>query len=51
MGAGVLTQPREGLRVGAGDPRRCVEQALAIRVLADGDEDLAHRPRDAVLVH
>ena len=51
MGPGVLAQAGEGLGIGAGDARRRVEQALAIRVLADRDEDLAHRAGDPVMVH
>ena len=40
---GVLPQPGEDSRVGPGDPRRGVAQALAVGVLADRDEELADR--------
>ena len=40
---GVERQPREELAVGPRDARRCLLQTLTIGVLADGDEQLAHR--------
>src|SRR6478735_8594841 len=38
----LLAQPREDLAVGARDARRRLAQALAVRVLADGEQQLAH---------
>ena len=40
--ARLLPQPGEDLRVGAGDARRGVPQPVAVRVLADADEQLTH---------
>src|ERR1700730_1762561 len=42
-----LPQPGELLRVGPRDPGRGVAQAVALRVLADGEEDLPDRALDA----
>ena len=41
-------QAGEDLRVGPRDPGRGVGEALAIGVLADADEQLAHRALDAL---
>src|SRR5690606_30444622 len=46
----LLAQAREDLAVGARHAGRGVAQALAVRVLADGDEQLAHGGLGAVLV-
>lgn len=46
----VDAQAGEQLGVGAGDPGGCLAQPVAVRVLADGDEDLADRGLDALQV-
>jgi hypothetical protein len=46
----VDAQAGEQLGVGAGDPGRCLAQPVAVRVLADGEQDLADRDLDALQV-
>ena len=48
---GVFVQARADLGVHAGDPLRRVQQPVAVGVLADGLEDLAHGLLDAREVH
>ncbi len=47
---GRRVEAREGLGVGAGDPVRGVAEPLTVGVLTDGDEQLPHRRRGAVVV-
>jgi hypothetical protein len=47
----VFAQAREEVRVGVGHALRGTEYAFAVGVVADGDEDLAHRPLDAGSVY
>ena len=51
VASGVLQKAGEEVSVGFSDTLGGLDEALPFRVLADGDEDLAHRPRDARLVH
>ena len=46
MGARILVQAGEHLGVHPGDAARRLAQALAIRILADGRENLPHRVFD-----
>jgi hypothetical protein len=45
----VFSKAGEERCIGVGDTLRRIQQALSIRVLADGDQYLSHRPRDALL--
>jgi hypothetical protein len=47
---GALPQPGELLGVHPRHPRRRVEEPVPLRVLADGEQDLADRPLDALLI-
>ena len=47
----VVVQPGEHFGVGLGHPLRGVQEAAAVRVLADGQEDLADSRLDPGLVH
>src|SRR5690606_32003686 len=46
-------EPEAGelLRVGAGDPGRRLEKTVAVGILADGVEDLAHGLLDPAVIH
>src|SRR5262245_27730751 len=50
MVPGILAQAGKELLVGVGHPLWRAPQPFAVGVLADGDEDLAHRRLDPLLV-
>ena len=47
----ILVQPSADLGVHAGHPPRCVQQAVSVRVLAYGSQDLSHRGLNPGLVY
>ena len=47
---GILVQPAADLGVHAGDARRRLAQPLAVGVLADGQQDLADGPAEALVI-
>src|SRR5262249_15196049 len=47
----MLPHPGKLLGIGPGDPARRAAEPVAVGILADGDEDLAHRALDAAQIH